>query len=170
MYKVLLFILTSAVLFVACNSTTPDHTVKSTNIDFSFVNEDGEDLLNPSHPHAITEQNTDLYYLINGEKEKVFDKNLDYPKHFFIPDEKLSDKYFMRVFPNIVKGQKTAISYIQFSDTTMDTIKVEYTDEPGLTVVTKVWYNGALRFNINDKNQENIEYTSRYITITREVE
>lgn len=33
-----------------------------------YVNQTGEDLLNPKHSHAITKQNIDLYYLNNGKR------------------------------------------------------------------------------------------------------
>ena len=56
-------------------------------------------MLDPEHPNAITEQNANLYYLVDGEKEKYFEGNLDHSKGFFVSDEKLSDRYLMRVYP-----------------------------------------------------------------------
>ena len=145
----------SAFLLLSCSSTGPDETFRSTDINFSFVDKNGNDLLRSSHSDKITEQNTDLYFLKNGKKQRAFDDNLDHPKHFFISDEKISNRYFMRVFPNIIDGQETATTYIEFSDASKDTIKVQYKDEP--TVVTKIWYNGELRWDTNsdNNNEEN---------------
>lgn len=109
MRKFILIIITLAMLTISCDtSSAPNGVVIETSINISFVDGKGSDLLNPDHSEAITEQNTDLYYLIDGKKEKYFKDNLDYSKGFFISDEKLSNWYFMGIFPNVINDQETA--------------------------------------------------------------
>ena len=75
--------------------------------------------------------------------------------------------------PYVIRGEDTATTYIQFSDGSMDTVKVGYKYFNGNSVaVTKVWYNGEVRFDVDsdDNNEENIEHFSRYFIVTRDVE
>lgn len=134
-------------VIAACSASDSVNTVKDTGIDFFFVDENGNDLLDPNSDSAITEENTDLYYLEDGEKERVYESHLDSPKMFFVSDEKRSGNYFMRVFPNIIRGQEKAITYLKFENGVEDTIEAQYVAEDHFTVVGKVWYNGELKWD-----------------------
>lgn len=162
---VLIFSLVAA---AGCNTTSPDAgTALDIRIDLLFQNEKGENLLNPNHPNAITEQNTDLYFQIEGQNQKVFDGNLDCPKMFCI--QELEDdapyKYLMLLTPNIIEGQNMATTYIRFSDATMDTLRVAYEYNTPATYVTKIWYNQELRWSLDENGEDN---PLRFLIITKE--
>lgn len=129
-----------------------------------FRDTSGNNLLNPHHPNAITEQNTDLYYLIDGQKEKVFNGNLDSPKGFHIDkgDDTALYEYFLHLYANTIRGQNTATTYIQFNNDSMDTVKVSYEYSGNSVHLNKVWYNQELRFDPEKDGQEN---PLRYIVV-----
>lgn len=149
-----------------CSTTDSDTAVHiDIGIDLVYLDQEGQNLLNPGHADAITEANTNLYFLEDGTKRKVFESNLDCPKMFCIWQREVDSVYFMRLFPNVIKGQDTASTYIEFSDGTMDTIKVEYIYDTSSSVHTsKVWYNDELKFN-EDVDGKNNPY--REITIEK---
>lgn len=145
-------------------------TVSETAFYISFVDERGDDLLNPVHSNAITEENTNLYYLKDGISVMQFHANLDRPKMFYIvTEQKLKDRNYMIVFSNIIKDQDTAITYLEFEDSSKDTIKAQYVQGENYTQLTKIWYNGDLKCNVYDKSIKETVIEDRawcYITVT----
>ncbi len=169
--KYILILITVSFLFLSCS--TDSGTVYETAIDISFVDQNGQDLLNPVYQNGITEQNTDLYYLVDDSLMKQYERHLDHPKMFFVSDEKSqhNDNYFLRVFANIVEGQNIAFTYLEFENGSMDTVKTQYEIGDNSTVVTKVWYNGLLKCNVYDKENPELEstkYGTCYFSITKD--
>jgi hypothetical protein len=169
MYK-LLFLLLLITSVVGCSLSSGNKKIAGTHMQddvyVKYVNQKGEDLLNPDHAHAITESNTNLYYLINGKKKKIFKGNLDYPKMFRIGNDFISDyhDYVMVIFANTPRGQNTATTYIAFEDYPTDTLKVQYETGNGVAV-TKAWYNGKLRYDVYNNNYDN--NAQKVITVTK---
>ncbi|MEX0858387.1 MAG: hypothetical protein WD016_09575 [Balneolaceae bacterium] len=163
-----------------CSTDSEPGTVIETGFTIAYVDQDENDLLDPAHPNAITEGNTDLYYLINGEMVKQYENHLDHPKKFsVVTEEKLFDRYFMHISPNTIEGLDTAITYItylEFENNSLDTIKTQYrrpSPSSNSIFVTKIWYNGELRWDVDDKSlleHPNNEYVGRYFTVTRNLE
>lgn len=73
-------------ILLSLYSCKKDHccAVLATSIYLEIVNTAGLDLLDPDTDNNINVQNTELYYIINGNKERQFHGNLDYPKMFSI--------------------------------------------------------------------------------------
>ncbi|MCW9707491.1 hypothetical protein [Fodinibius salsisoli] len=155
LFYTLTAILVTAIM-VGCSSPNDANVYIGANVDFFFVNEQGEDLLDPDHPNAITEKNTDLYYLEDGERKKVFEGHLDSPKKFSITSEKRSGKNWMRVFTNLIPDQDTTTTYLQFSDFPEDTIRVQYGFTDNSTYIRKIWYNGELKLDIDWDEQPQV--------------
>lgn len=147
------FILASFIICGVIGCSISDSNVEALDDDIrmniSFVDETGNDLLNPNHPDAITEQNTDLYYVVDGEKERVFEGHLDHPKQFYIWHAEEQDIYYMTLFPNREFTNNMSTTFIEFADSAMDTIQVEVEKE-NVWVCTKVWYNQELKWKIED--------------------
>jgi|SRR5699024_5162449 len=166
MYKISILLIVGF-LMASCSSPNAA-TGPNVVVYIKYINKKGENLLNPDRTHAITEKNTNLYYLINGKKVKVYEGNLDNPKHFFIKYDSTDYYkdpsmwgYLMRVFPNTPDGQDTATTYIVYKDYPTDTLKVQYKRNNGIDVyVTKVWYNGELRWEAG-------HHRRRVLTITK---
>lgn len=172
MFKIISILTISAVIFFGCSTDSNVETVKEIAFYVSYLDQEGKDLLDPEHPVAITEQNTDLYYLIGNELVKQFEGHLDKPKKFWIStDEVLRDLNFMVVQSNIIEGQDMAISYLEFEDNTIDTVKTNYIQDGSNTHLTKVWYNGELRCDIQDPNSNSVieDRTWCHITIEHSI-
>jgi len=130
-----------------------------------YVNEKGENLLNPDHLHAITMQNTDVYYLINGKKKKP-DVGLDNPKGFhIIQGFDTTGVYLMQLYANTLLNQNTATTYITFKEYPTDTLKVKYDNSNGVTVY-KTWYNGNLRMDqsIFQRNKSKVIVVTKHLS------
>lgn len=171
---VLFSIAVVAILIFGCSTPTEPGTAREIVFYLSFIDQEGNDLLDPAFPTAITEQNTNLYYQSGDSLVKQFHGNLDSPKMFsIITDEQLKGRYFMKVFSNIIEDQETAFTYLEFEDYSMDTIKTEYVLTDNSTSVTKVWYNGDLKCNTYDKSNREMVIEDRvwcYITVTHNME
>lgn len=103
-------------------------------VDMSVVDKNGTDLLDPENSQSIDESKIKLFYPENGTLKEVFHPNADNPKDIMIyPLE--GANYRMRVFTT------KPITYIQWNDADMDTLKCEYAKTDNSTVCTKVWFN-----------------------------
>lgn len=167
--NILLFL---TIVTFGCSTESGPATVYDIAIVFSVINENGEDLLAPTHPSAITEQNTDLYYSIDDSLVKQFHENLDSPKMFFVSEEKspFNEYYYMSIFSNIIDGEDMALTYLEFEDNSMDTILTQYKQGQNNTHLTKVWYNGDLKCDLYDKENPNLastKYGACYFVVTR---
>lgn len=165
-YKLFLFVLT-AIIMIGCSTVSSDNsTFLSNDVYIKYVNKKGENLLNPAHSHAITEQNTNLYYLINGKKKRVYRPNLDAPKMFVIGNGfDSSGDYEMKLFANTPPDQMTAITYINFKNFPTDTLKVQYESPNSSIAITKVWYNGELRLDLTKRHKGQV--SQRVIVVTK---
>lgn len=135
-------------ILVSCTSSTDGGDAIETLTRIVYLDKNGNNLLNPNHEDAITETNTSVYYLKDGEKVKRDNK-------FYIAEE--SGKYTMGVHPNLGSSQETAVTYIEPGDFDMDTIKVAYSESNSTIAVTKVWYNSELRWDVDDREDRELE-------------
>lgn len=107
--------------------------------------------MDPDNPQAFDKKDIKLYYLINGEKQEVFDGRLNHPRNFFIfnrgEELKNSDGYGIRIFANISESDEFPITYVQWNEADTDTIKTKYRRTPNMIVLTKAWYNGKLVYD-----------------------
>ncbi|WP_171032834.1 hypothetical protein [Fodinibius saliphilus] len=131
--------------------------VRETDIRLIFEGSDGDNLLNAKTSNTITEPNTNLYYLSNGEKKKIFNANHDYPKQFYITNE--SGKHEMILFPHIENDQDTARTLIKAGNFPLDTLKVEYEHSKNVIAVYRVWYNGELKWDTTKGTDRKIVVT-----------
>ncbi|MDZ7680814.1 MAG: hypothetical protein U5J63_03645 [Fodinibius sp.] len=161
MYRVISVVLVFVI--TGCSTGTSD-TFISSNTDILFVDQNGESLTNPNHPNAITEENTEIYFLEDGSKKKIFKGHLDCPKMFCI-EQGPKGKYYFSLHPNTESSNGKRVTYIKFADATWDTVRVQL-DSPGSSnkAVTKVWYNQKLRWDASNANPGN-----RGFTVTRKV-
>ncbi len=157
------------IIAISCTDTvSPKHKIHDNSaVYIKYINAKGEDLLNPKHPHAITEQNTNLYYLINGQKKKIYKGNLASPKMFNIGQGfDTTSTYSMQLYANTPDGQHIGITYITFKDYSTDTLKVHYKTTGGIAVDT-VWYNEKLRYD-KEIYQQN-KYPKELIVVTKQL-
>lgn len=135
-------------ILASCTSSTDGGDAIETLTRIVYLDENGNNLLNPNHENAITETNTSVYYLKDGEKVKRNNK-------FYIAEE--SGEYVMGVHPNLGSSQETAITYIEPGDFDVDTIKVAYMESNSTIAVTKVWCNSELKWDVDSREDREIQ-------------
>ncbi|MDD3004442.1 hypothetical protein [Flavobacterium sp.] len=137
------------IFIVSCSSDeTKNAVLIATSIDVSITNEAGQDLLNSQNENSYNPQDIKIYYIDNFNAEILFDRPLwDYSKGFFIY-ERPNDKFAIRIFTNDIIESEIRTTLIKWNNTETDTIKCEIEREGNYyTAVTKVWYNGILKYD-----------------------
>ena len=80
---------------------------------FEVSDANGINFLNPVNANAFQANQIDIYYLIDGEKQRVYNGNLDYPENFSIEVDESTDRYFMSLDPNSRGDGNTTVTYIK---------------------------------------------------------
>jgi len=139
--KNLLIILIATVLF-ACSKSNEmeDQYNLNVGLEFSVLNSQNEDLLNPITPNHLDITKIKLFYVINGEKQEVNNPNMDYPRNFRI--FKHENEYRIAVFLNHTETSEKPITYIQWSDNDIDTIEVAIKRTQNSILQDEIWLNG----------------------------
>ncbi|MBS1647914.1 MAG: hypothetical protein JST67_11290 [Bacteroidetes bacterium] len=106
------------------------------NIDLSFKNKDGADLLGSS----FVNDSIVVYNIVEGKKIKVNKPHADYPNNHFTFYDKATQSTILRVFLE----EETTL--LQLNAKTTDTIKCSLKKEKGAVHLYKVWYNGKLKY------------------------
>ena len=154
-----IFALIFVLMLAGC--TEKDKPVPSDNemvysiaVDISFLNNQGQDLLNSNTPDYYNYKNFELYYLVKDEIVSVADYDSLLINGMMLVTE--SNPYYLRCFTyanendGVISesdGVITGISYtyLKLNDTETDTIKTEWESIKNKSFVnTKVWYNGVL--------------------------
>ncbi len=145
-------ILMMVTFLTSCNKEDETEKVAvffDTSVEISLKNQSGEDMLNPNNQNGYRAENIKIYYLVNGEKQEVFDVNMDYPRNFLI--FQLENEYRIRIFQNSAETEELPITYVEWNENETDTLQAEYdrtyNNQPR---VQKVWFNGDLKWDGKD--------------------
>ena len=136
-------------VFVSCSKNNDDepqnqHSINR-KVEISLKNSNGEDLLDPNNPNAYKAENIKLYYLINGEKQEVFNPNMDYPRNFLIYNH--DPEYRIRIFQNDTDNETRPITYVEWNENETDTLQAEFFKTENTIQVIKTWFNGELKWD-----------------------
>lgn len=153
MKNIILTFLISVFFTVACKKNEHiQSVVLETAIDISISNAEGMDLLNPQTSGYIKAEDVNIYILKNGIKEKVFKATADFPENFYIfkVEQEINylknGTYYLRLFlSETTNAGNISTTYLDIKGHT-DTITAYVENKPGSTVVTKVWFNGDLKY------------------------
>jgi len=157
-YIVLIISLTIISLTViSCNEEELNSTL-DVGLEFSIVNSNGEDILNPSHPDCIKESDIKLYYLIDGIKKEVYNPNYDFPRNFRIYEHQ--NEFRIGIFQNHSENEDKPLTYIQWNESETDTIEAAYYRSSNAIIQKKIWLNGDLIW-------ESINGTNPYFILTK---
>lgn len=160
MKRVNIFLLVIFLLVMAACSLGTEPSIDSTpqpgvDVALYFSDENGDDLLNPAHAEGWNEENIDIFYLIDGEKERVYHSNLDLPKRFKIVHG-TEDRYYMLLWLSEHVEDEHTVTYVEFPNGETDTLKIHAEEKSnGVVRADKFWYNEELLFE-----KEEIEYAS----------
>lgn len=118
--------------------------VVDTAIQIYYIDENGEDLLDPEHEYAISAENLEIYYLEGGEKKRVYDPNMDYPKNFSIKTDANGQHYLsLTVSHHVTEGVST--TYLEVAERgMMDELRTEIQRSECMRAIGKAWYNDEL--------------------------
>jgi len=138
-------------VLVSCNKEKSQNEVISTNIDIFVENSIGENLLKETHPNVINSDSIKLIYLINGNKFTVYNADMDCPRNICYITDSGSER--IRVFPNDVENEEYPVTYINWGNGDMDTLKCHFVRKDNGSsssiVCDKVWFNDLLMFPDN---------------------
>lgn len=142
--KRILALLLIGIFFTACSDDEKVCcTIIDTGISIKYLNENGENLF--EIPDGLSESDITVYHKTNGEWVRYFKANMDSPKGITTVEKE--DGTYLVVFPSTAFVEKNySETKIQFSDTDADIITTEIDKSNSSEIVTKVWYNGELKW------------------------
>ena len=132
---------------LSCNKENQDNI--KTDIQISYIDKDGNDMLNPLGLNTVKEADIDLYYLKDGIKTRVYDGNMDNPENFKIGYSETQHIYLITIFINeFYDANKISETYIEFGDRS-DTIKASWYANKSRSNIyyLNVWYNNELKIS-----------------------
>ncbi|MGL1888470.1 MAG: hypothetical protein OCD76_18280 [Reichenbachiella sp.] len=130
----------------------------SISIDIIVVSDNGIDLLNPENPEAFQEHDIRVFDLIDGETS--ISNNTSNGRGFLLlsPSGTHLDRYMIRIFANLESTDDYPINYIQWNENETDKLKAEFDRGDNYDVVTKVWFNDELVWDLlSDGDSRRIE-------------
>lgn len=138
----IIFIVLLSLSFSSCGK---DKTLLQPGIQISYIDKNGNDLMNPANPVGIKATNIDIYYIINGVKTRVLDGNMDMPENFRITEYDNFHKYCLDLAANDkYDANKMSETLIDFGNR-VDTLTVSWTVLNDGYSVHGVWYNHVLK-------------------------
>lgn len=143
-----IFLIAIVILCTMASCEKSQDNIK-TDIQISYIDKNGIDLLNSSNPNAIKAADIDLYYLKNGIKTRVFDPNMDTPENFKIGYSETQHVYIITIYINeYYDTNKMSETYIEFGDRS-DTIKASWYANKSRSNIhyINVWYNNELKIS-----------------------
>jgi hypothetical protein len=139
------------VVLFSCNKENPGMEVIDTQVDVFVEDADGHNLLTGTSADAINTDSIKLMYLIDGNIHTVFNPERDCPRGVCYIADSGSER--IALAPNAVEGEEYPITYIDWGDGDIDTLKCHFVrkdnGETSSLVCDKVWFNGSLMFPDN---------------------
>lgn len=157
------FILILLAIFSCSRDNEPEAPLYGFNFDagmeFTIYNLQNEDLLNPENPNHLDVTNIKLFYVIDGEKQEVYNPNYDNPRNFRI--YKHENEYRIGISLNHSETSNKPITYIQWNNKDTDTLEAVYDRPPNAIIKNKIWLNGEPIWERGDNT------TDAYFVLTK---
>lgn len=145
-------LLITLVSLVGCSSDEGENccTIIDTGVSIKYLTEEGENLLEIEEGFTISD--ITVYHRINKQWVKYFEGNLDHPKGLRIEDRE--DGKYLKVFvSSTTDDQGYSQTKLEFSDSDFDVIQAAVDKAHNNTILTKVWYNGELKWEGNQSDR-----------------
>ncbi|MGL1889816.1 MAG: hypothetical protein OCD76_25100 [Reichenbachiella sp.] len=117
-------------------------------VDIFVVSKKGIDLLNPESPEAFQEHDIRVFDVIDEEISISNNTSNGRGFLFLSPSGTLSDRYRIRLFANLESKDEYPINYIEWNENDTDTLKAEFDRGDNYDMVTKVWFNDELVWDL----------------------
>lgn len=159
-----ILVLVTFLFFIGCSKDTPIEEdqkmagiVMGLQVEISYLNAQGQDLLDTNTPNALDFNEMKLFYLIDGQEEEVYNSLMAHPRNIMLVD---SDTARIRVFVNNYEGNITEETenlktgrdtcYLELAENLRDTVVTVWegkrVEENGIAggsiTVVKAWLNG----------------------------
>jgi hypothetical protein len=135
-------------MLASCNKEKTKNAVIDTQIDVFIENSVGENRLLSTTINNISPDSIRLQYLINGDKFTVYNSKMDCPTNICAISDIGSER--IRIFPNDIESEDYPITYINWGNGDIDTLKCHFVRKGNETnssiVCDKVWFNDLLMF------------------------
>ena len=161
------FLFFSLLLVWACDSRFHYHISDGLSIDFYVLDQDGNDLLDPSHPNAINSDSIQVFYVFDGVPHLQYEPDFNFAKKRFEIYPIKTGKYSMELYLNdveralfgkrpfslsreefkeLIRKRKKGIkgiarTLVRWSPYDTDVFDAEF-EISGWYNLKKVWYNG----------------------------
>ncbi|MCB0522679.1 MAG: hypothetical protein H6577_10760 [Lewinellaceae bacterium] len=135
-------------MLISCGMENPTMDVVATNVDIFVEDADGNNLLTGTSTTSINTELIKLIYLINGVDQTAYNPDLDCPRFVCYISDPGSER--IRIFPNDTETEEYPITYIDWGNGDMDTLKCHFVrkeyDNASSVVCDKVWFNDLPMF------------------------
>lgn len=150
-----LLLLTALIFLVSCEKSNNQQQgyFLDVALDFSIINSQEKDLLDPTTPDHLDVSKIKVYYLINGTSREVNDPSHAYPMNFMIFKHEHENR--IRIFLNDKENVDSSVTYIQWRPNYIDTIVASFEIVKNKCFRKQnVWYNGNKIWNMYENQGE----------------
>jgi len=133
-----IYLLLLPLIFSSCEKSKNCCTVVDTAIEIHYVDENGNNWLNQQE---LNENNINVYFMKEGQKEKIFRGNLDQPKMFSVRKNALGEDALGLSPSDYIENNKSR-TLIEFSSADVDTVDCLFNTSNSNMICEEVWYNG----------------------------
>ncbi len=152
-----------ALVIVSCQDDDIDGYNLDTQFVFEVYNAEGVNLLDPANATSFQASQIDIYYEVDGEKQRVFNGNYTHPENFSIREDEITDKHTMVLGPNDGTDEGTTVTYVQWNENDADTITCDIARGKRFAVTTQITYNGQEVWSVDGEDYSE----RRYFTIIK---
>ena len=140
-----------AILFltmISCQNTEDESSYDyiGAGVEFSLINDKGEDLLDPNNSNAIDTSTINVYYIKDGVKTRYYQSHLTYSRGFRV--FKHENEYRIVIYTDYSSDKDTTI--VEWSENDVDTIEIQYRKTASTVLNDKIWLNGEFVWEIGD--------------------
>ncbi|PIY09864.1 MAG: hypothetical protein COZ18_07145 [Flexibacter sp. CG_4_10_14_3_um_filter_32_15] len=133
-----LIVIILCIFLSSCNDDNEQFIV-DTALEISVKDSTGSNLLNPSTPNSLDENNIKIIYEIDGEQIEFNKPNLTFSKGFFI--HQVENEHRIAIHLNTDKNAEYPVTYIKWNNIDTDTIKCKIERTSNSEICKKVWFN-----------------------------
>ena len=131
----------------SCKLDSQAPLIVDNKLDIYYENGPHQDLLDTAHAGSFSEDSIRLYNVKNGVPTEVVNGN-PFPHNFHLYKNVESQKYALSVF------LETDTTYIRLKYNRLDTIACKFNGFDNQFFISKVWYNGILKWNDYSASRE----------------
>ncbi len=154
--KTQFLILVLAILLMSCKDDNIDQDVISIEVEFSLIDQKGNDLLDPEHPNHIKESDIKLTDFMEASFE-----NPQAGVEVNFTNEKPEGLLTLFLQPNSTNNYPEPITVVEWGELKTDTLRARHKRSDKGIFIEKLWINNEIVFDVYDQRigAERIVYT-----------